>query len=376
MRWAAVILGILVVVAALAGVKGAQIGSLMAFGEERKAAGPPPEAVTVAVAKEQSWEGTLTAVGSIVAVKGVSVNNEVPGTVTRISFDSGEHARANEVLVELDAKVERAQLASARARLSLAKVNLERARALLASKSIPQADLDSSQSALDSAAGEVRALEGQIERKVVRAAFDGRLGIRAVNLGQYLTPGTTITSLEAIDTVYADFTLPQQRLGAVAVNLPVRVELEAQKAEAQKSPPRTGTITAIDPSVDPATRAVKLRASVPNQDERLRPGMFVNVTVVLPEQARVVIVPATAIVHAAYGDSVFVVETKDEKKTVRQQFVRLGEARGDFVEIREGVSEGQEVVTAGAFKLRNGVPVTVKPDTKPTPELSPHPENR
>lgn len=384
MRYAVVILGILVVVAALAGIKGAQIASLIATGKQFAAAGPPPEAVSTAVTREEAWEGTLSAVGSIVAVKGVSVSNEAAGTVSRILFESGAHVREGELLVELDTKVERAQLASARARLGLAKVSLERSRALLASRSIARADLDSSQSTFDSGAADVRTVEAQLAHKIVRAPFAGRLGIRAVNLGQYLAPGTMVTTLEAIDPVYADFTLPQQRLASVAVGMPVRVELEGVK-----EPPKPGTIAAIDPTLDPVTRSIRLRANVPNGDERLRSGMFVNVSVVLPQQASVVIAPSTAVVHAAYGDSVFIVEDKkDDKgdvargadgkpaKVVRQQFVRLGEARGDFVMIREGLSAGQEVVVAGAFKLRNGMSVAVKPDVKPAPELAPHPENR
>lgn len=384
MRYAAVILGILVLVASLAGVKGAQIATLMAVGKQLESAGPPPESVSASTAREEAWEGTLTAVGSIVAVKGVSVSNEAAGTVSRILFESGGHAREGQELVELDAKVERAQLASARARLALAEVSLRRARALIESRSIAQAEVDASQSARDGAEADVRAIEAQIAHKIVRAPFSGVLGIRAVNLGQYLTPGASVTVLEEIDTVYADFTLPQQRLATVAVGMPVRVALEAVS-----EPPRAGNIAAIDPTVDPATRNIRLRANVPNQDERLRPGMFVNVTVVLPEQAKVVIVPATAVVHAAYGDSIFIVEDKKDAqgnvvrgadgapvKVVRQQFVRTGEARGDFVTIREGIAPGQEVVTAGAFKLRNGMSVALKPDMKPAPELAPHPENR
>jgi membrane fusion protein (multidrug efflux system) len=384
MRYAAVILGILVLVATLGGIKGAQISSLISAGKKFEAAGPPPEAVSTAIVREEAWEGTLSAVGSIVAVKGVSVSNEAAGTVSRILFESGARVREGQVLVELDTKVERAQLAAARARLTLAEISLQRARSLLATRSIAQAEVDSSQSALDGAAADVRAIEAQLALKVVRAPFAGRLGIRAVNLGQYLAAGTTVTALEAVDPVYADFTLPQQRLASVAVGMPVRVELEGVKEA-----PRAGTIAAIDPTLDPVTRSIKLRANVRNEDERLRSGMFVNVSVVLPERENAVIAPATAIVHAAYGDSVFMVEDKKdaqgnvvrgadgaEVKVVRQQFVRLGETRGDFVTVREGLAKGKEVVVAGAFKLRNGMAVAVKPDVKPAPELAPHPENR
>jgi membrane fusion protein, multidrug efflux system len=384
MRYAFVILGILAVVATLGGIKGAQIASLIAAGKEFAAAGPPPEAVSTALSREEAWEGTLSAVGSIVAVKGVAVSNEAAGTVSRIHFESGSHARQGEVLVELESKVEHAQLAAARAKLALAGLSLERARTLAASRSIAQAELDTSQSAKDSAAADVSAVEAQISHKVVRAPFTGRLGLRAINLGQFLAPGTPVTELQAIDTVFADFTLPQQQLATVAEGMPVRVTLGATNEA-----PKTGTIAAIDPTVDEVSRTVKLRANVPNQDERLRPGMFVNVTVVMPKQPSFVVIPSTAVVHAAYGDSVFVVEDKKDAhgnvvrgpagapaKVVRQQFVRLGEARGDFVPIRDGLAADKEIVVAGAFKLRNGMSVAVKPDVKPAPELAPRPENR
>jgi len=372
MRYVAVILGVLVLVGALAGVKGAQIASLMAVGKQYEKAGPPPESVSTAVAQEQSWEGTLSAVGSIAAVKGVSVSNESSGTVSRIAFESGSEVRQGDVLVELETSVERAQLASARARRALAEVSLQRATALFESRSIAQADLDNAESALDSTTADEKAIEAQIGRKVVRAPFAGRLGIRAVNLGQYLSPGAPVASLEATDSVYVDFTLPQQRLGSLDVGMPVRAEIAGTDGA-----PIAGTISAIDPAIDPVTRTIRVRATVPNPEERLRPGMFVNVTVVLPSQPPVVIVPSTAVLHAPYGDSVFLVEEKhDGNAKVRQQFVRLGESRGDFVAVNDGVKPGEEAVTAGAFKLRNGMKIAIKPDVRPPPQLTPHPDNR
>jgi membrane fusion protein (multidrug efflux system) len=292
--------------------------------------------------------------------------------------------RERDVLVELESKVERAQLESARARLSLAGVQLERSRALFDSRSIAKSQLDADQSAFDASAAEARAYEAQIARKTVRAPFSGLLGIRAVNVGQYLEPGTMITSLETIESVFVDFTLPQQELASVREGMPVRIALEGSS-----EPLGDGKIIALDPQVDPVTRSIKARATIPNEGERLRPGMFVNVSVVLPEEAKVVIIPVTAIVHAAYGDSVFVADDKkgpdgspvvgpggQPVKVVRQQFVRLGERRGDFVGVREGLTPGQEVIVAGAFKLRSGMSVVVTPDVKPAPELRPHPENR
>jgi len=375
--------GLLVVVGVLVGVKGAQIGSLIAFGKQAEAAGPPPEAVGVARAEEQAWEGTISAIGSIAPSKGVSVSNEAPGTVTRIHFESGAVVKEGQVLLEMDTSVERAQLAAAATRRDLATTTYGRSRALVEKAAISQAQADNDENVLKSASNEVETIQAQIAKKTVRAPFAGKLGIRQVNVGQYLNPGTAITVLEALDKLYVDFTLPQQRLGEVAVGMPVRVELEGTKMAVD------GAIAAVDPTVDASTRTIKLRASVPNDAEKLRSGMFVNVTVVRPEKKTFVTVPATAIVHAPYGDSVFIVEerkpdapgkptTEDGKpvKNARQQFVKVGGARGDFVTILDGVKAGQEVVSVGAFKLRNNSPVFLGDASGPKPELSPEPKNR
>jgi membrane fusion protein (multidrug efflux system) len=383
MRYLAAALGLLLLIAGLAGVKYKQIASLMAMGKQMQKAGPPPESVNTAVLQEQSWEGTMSAVGSIAPVKGVDISNDAAGVVWRIDFESGAVVRQGQVLVELDSRVERSQLASARARRELAEIQAKRSRALVQSNSIAQSQLDSDESALKTVDADIGGLEAQIDRKVVRAPFAGRLGIRAINLGQYLNPGTPITVLEQIDSVFADFTLPQQQLGALKVGIPVRATVEGGEAT-----PYDGAIAAIDPAIDSTTRSIKVRASVPNRGEKLRPGMFVNVAVVLPKMAPFVAIPATAIVHASYGDSVFIVEDKKDDdgkpvlgadgaaaKVARQQFVRVGEQRGDYVAIVDGAKSGQEVVTAGAFKLHNGSPVAVKNDVKLDAKLAPRPEN-
>jgi membrane fusion protein (multidrug efflux system) len=373
LRFVVVVVGLLLLVATLAGIKGAQIAMLVDFGKKAEKAGPPPEAVSVVASEEQEWEATLFSVGSIAADQGVSISNDAPGVVSRIAFESGQRARKGRVLVELDASVERAQLASSRAKMGLAELSAKRSRALVASGAAPPSQLDNDDSAWKAAVAEVSALEAQIDRKIVRAPFAGKLGIRAVNVGQYLGSGTPVTVLEALESVYVDFTLPQQHLPNVHVETPVRVTLGGLDV-----PPREGTVTAIDPTIDQQTRTFKVRASVANEEERLRPGMFANVSVVLPKREGFVVIPQTAVVHASYGDSVFIVEDAKEGggKVVRQQFVRLGAARGDFVAVLEGVRPGQEVVSAGAFKLRNGSRVDLKPDVKPTPQLEPHLENR
>lgn len=377
-RYLLVAAGLLVVVGILVGIKGAQIGSLMAMGKQMEAAGPPPEAVGSAVAKAENWETTVAAVGSISSLRNVSVSNEVPGTVSKIRFESGQIAREGQVLVELDASVERAQLASSAARRELAGRTAQRSKILADGNVISRSQLDEIDAQLKTATTDTAALRAQVDRKVIKAPFRGRLGIRAVNVGQYLTPGTTVTTLDAMGGTFADFTLPQEELATVKVGMPVRVTLEGAKT------PLQGTISAVDPTIDPTTRNVKLRAAIPDLAETTRPGMFVNVQVITPEQKAVVSVPATALVHASFGDSVFVIEDKkpgstpDGKpiKIARQQFVRVGVARGDFVAITKGVTAGQEVVSAGAFKLRNNSPVVVDNTIQTKPQLAPQPENR
>jgi membrane fusion protein, multidrug efflux system len=383
-RYVVAVLGLLVIIATLAGIKAGQFASLIAMGKQAQKAGPPPETVGTAAAQRQTWERTLSAVGTITAGKGVAASNDAPGIVSRILFESGAVVREGQTLVELDTSVERAQLASARARLELARVTATRSRALVATDSISKAQWDGDEAQLKTATTDVGALAAQIDRKTVRASFSGRLGIRLVNLGQYLTSGTPVATLESTDMVYVDFTLPQQRLADIHPGALVRVTIEGSEGGVHE-----GTISAVEPAVDSLTRNIKVRASLPNKQDGLRPGMFANVAVVLPEQQSFVTVPSTAVIHASYGDSVFVVEDKKDDaghvatgpdgkalKTARQQFVRVGDTRGDFVATLDGVTDGQQVVSAGAFKLRNGSGVVVNNDIKPTPQLAPHPENR
>ena len=375
----------LLIIGALAGTKFAQISGLIRAGQAAEAAGPPPEAVGTQVATGGVWEAVFETVGSVAAARGVTISNESPGVVRAIRFESGAKVRAGQVLIELDASVERAQLASLNARLELATSNARRTRRLTESGAYTKAQLETDDAQLKTVSADVGALQAQIDTKVVRAPFAGKLGIRSVNLGQYLNPGTPITMLESLESVFVDFNIPQQELARVPVGAAARIVLPGTQ------PPRTleGKIAAVDPSIDATTRTVKLRASVKDDKDELRPGMFVNVSVLLPEQVKVIAIPTTAILRAPYGDSVYVVENrKDDKgrpvsgpdgkpaKVARQQFVRLGQARGDFIAITDGVKPGQEVVTQGAFKLRNGAPVAVNNQVKLHPSLTPQPENR
>jgi membrane fusion protein, multidrug efflux system len=380
MRYLVVILGLAAVIGGLVYVKFAQISSLIGMGEAMKAAGPPPEAVSTAIAGEQRWESTVPTVGTVASSKGVAISTEVAGVVSAIEFTSGASVERGAVLMQLDARVEKAQLASAQVKRSLALTTAKRARSLIASGAESAAQLDADENAYQSASADVDVLRAQIARKTIRAPFTGRLGIREVDIGQYLNPGTTVTTLESVEGVYVDFDLPQQQ--EVTRGQKVRVTVTGRPDFVGD-----GEIVAIDPKVDSSTRMTKLRATMTNADDDFHPGMFVRVEVIQPEQVSVVAIPATAILYATYGDSVFIVEPPAELTeatgpdgqpvvNARQQFVRLGARRGDFVAVLEGVTAGAEVVTEGAFKLRNNAPIYVDNERPLTASLTPTPANR
>jgi membrane fusion protein (multidrug efflux system) len=374
--------GLFVIVGGLAGLKFWQISTLIAVGRTMEEAGPPPEAVGSAIATTESWPVTLTAVGTVTGVEDVTVSTEQPGIVSRLGFESGDMVREGQPLVELETTVEEAQLASAKARRDLARVTAGRTRALVEKEAIAISEQDRDDSALAAAEGDLKAIEAQIEHKRVRAPFSGRAGIRSVNIGQYLAAGTVVTTIESVAGLWVDFSLPQEQLGRVTVGTPVKVTLRDQS-------PLDGRVTAVDSAVDPQTRNIKLRATLSARRAPLRSGMFVTVAVMLPVDSTVVVVPSTAVVHAPFGDSVFVLEPKPPGspgttltprgqlvKIARQQFVKLGPARGDFVAIAKGLAAGSEVVAFGAFKLRNGSPVVVDNRDQPKQALSPQPEDR
>jgi membrane fusion protein (multidrug efflux system) len=335
---------------------------------------PPPEAVTTFVARQEAWEPVLSAIGTVTAVHGVTVSADLPGIVERITFESGATVRAGELLVQLDTRQEHAQLAAAEARLELARLNLERMRGLREKGVTSQAESDTAvaeHQQAEASAGEILAT---IARKTIRAPFAGRLGIRQVNLGQYLTGGDPIVPLQSLHPVHVDFAVPQQDLAAVRPGGAVRVTTEgAADREWQ------GTITAVDSVVDPSTRNVQVQATLDNPGGALRPGMFVRTRVVLETGDPVVSVPASAVQYAPYGDSVFVVAELEGPdggtyRGVRQQVVKLGASRGDQVAVLSGVAPGEEVVTSGVFKLRNGAAVQVDNEVQPGNDPTPTPE--
>jgi membrane fusion protein (multidrug efflux system) len=334
---------------------------------------PPPEAVTSAKVEASQWQGTRAAIGSLVAMRGVTLGAELPGLVREITFESGTAVRRGAALVKLDTSAEEAQLASAVADASLARVNLERTRTLRRSEANAQADLDAAEAKSKQADATVANLQATIAKKTVRAPFDGRIAIRQIELGQIVSPGTPIASLQSVSPIYADFWLPQQALADLKSGQRARL-----RADPFPDDTWDGEITTINPEVDQATRNVRVRATFPNVDGRLRPGMFANVEVLSAERRPVLVIPATAVIFAPYGDSVFTIEEQKDRagKTVtvaRQKFVRLGERRGDLLAVVSGLKDGETVVTSGAFKLRNGAAVAVNDALAPKAQLAPKP---
>ncbi len=363
------IFALLLVIALLAGIKYLQIRRMI---EQGKQFVPPPAVVTTAVAERQSWEMTLTATGSLSAERGVTVAAEIPGKVVEIAFRSGDTVRKGDLLVRLDTASEEAQLRAAEAAVDLARINLERARDLIRRNSMAKAGFDTARSTFRQARAQADSIRATIAKKQIRAPFSGRLGVRLVNPGQVLAAGDPVVSLQSLRKLQVDFYLPQQELDRLATGLTVRIQTGSQGET------REGRITVINPEVDPATRNILVRAIIPETgDARLLPGMFVSVTVVLPGQEPVLAIPATAVQYAPFGDSVFVVEEKEKKGSghlaVRQQFVRLGRTRGDFIAVRSGLEAGQIVVSTGVFKLRNGQAVVVDNTLSPHFRLNPQP---
>jgi membrane fusion protein (multidrug efflux system) len=363
---ACLLIGIAVVVF---GIKALQIAKMMSTPMVM-----PPTTVSSAVVKEEDWAPTLSAIGSVSAVQGAVVSTELGGVVAEIDFQNGGVAKKGDVLMRLDSSAEEAQLRTAEADLELAKANLERERNLAARKVVSQQEFDAAQSTFGQKQGAVDNMRSFITKKEVRAPFDGMLGIRQVNVGQMINSGQQVVQLTALDKVYVDFALPQQNLPKLGTGYEARVHADALSGHEFK-----GKVTAINSMVDPVTRNVGIQATLENQDHALHPGMFVKVDVILPEKSKTLVIPGSAVSYAPYGNSVFVIDNKRDPKTgkesqsLRQAFVRIGEARGDFVSVTQGLKAGETVVGTGVFKLRNGMAVTVNNDLAPKPKLNPNP---
>lgn len=367
------IIAIIAIIGVLAGIKFLQIGRMASQAAQFV---PPPVPVTTSNVRTELWESLLTAVGSLRAVQGITLTAERPGKVVRIAFEPGTKVQKGDLLVRQDTSSEEAQLRAEEAAVTLEKANLNRMRILLEKKTIAQSQYDDTDAKFKQAVARADNIRTEIAKKTIRAPFTGRLGIRLIDLGQFLNEGDPIVSLQSLDPIFVDFALPQQQLNRIKTGLMVRVTTNALPGVVIN-----GEITAINPQVDAATRNVQIQATVKNSEERLRPGMFSTVAVVLPARKAFHTIPATSVLYAPYGDSVFVVEDKKDEKTghsgkvVRQQFVRLGEKRGDYVAVLSGLKEKETVVSTGVFKLRNGQSVVADNTLAPEFKLSPKPKD-
>ena len=336
---------------------------------------PPPEAVTSIIAKRENWPTTTGVIGTVEAVHGVDISADLPGSIAKINFESGKAVQAGDVLVELDTRQERAQLASLEAQRELASVNYSRMQQLVNEGVISKAEFDQATAQQKATAANVAEIRATIERKTIRAPFSGILGIRKVNLGQYLAGGNPIVQLQALNPIYVNVGIPQQSVSQVKIGRTLQITSEEMSGKVF-----TGRVTAIDSVVDEATRNIQVQATLANPGGVLRPGMFVQVQLGLGQSASVIALPASAVNYAPYGNSVFVIEDmKDPKgesyRGVRQQFVKVQGSRGDQVAVIEGLKPGQEVVTSGVFKLRNGAKVQVNNKVQPGNNPAPKPED-
>lgn len=367
-----VMLAVVIVFLAIIGsVKYFQIRSAMAQGGAYQ---PPPEAVTTTVARQEMWDTTINAIGTVVAVNGVNVSADLPGLVEQISFDSGRHVNKGDVLLRLDTKQERAQLAAAEAQLGLSRVNLDRALGLYKQQIVAQSVVDQLSAEYKQAEARVGEIRATINRKTIRAPFSGVLGIRQVNLGEYLAGGAPIVSLQALQPVYVHFTVPQQEVARLRAGGEVRVTSDGFEGT------EVGRVTAVDSLVNSDMRNMQVQAVFDNRSGRMRPGMFVETQLARGAKQTVLTVPVSAISYAPFGDSIFIVENmKDPKgKTylgVRQQFVKLGPGRGDQVAVMTGLKPGEQVVTSGVFKLRPSAAVVVNNKIQPGNSAAPKPED-
>jgi membrane fusion protein, multidrug efflux system len=371
------LLGLILVGGALAGIKVLQIRHMIAIGSKMV---PPPEIISTTPVELHSWETVLTAVASLDAVQGVTVSAEQPGKVVEISFNPGDFVQKGALLARLDSAAEEAQLRAIESSRNLAQTNLRRLAELADKGLISRSEFDTAESNFQEAKAQSENIQAVINKKNIHAPFSGRLGIRHINVGQILKEGQEIVSLQTLDPIFVNFMLPQQELSRITTGMTVRLSGNSD-GDTSKVQDISGTITTIDPEVDTVTRNVRVQATVPNKAETLRPGMFINAAIVLPEQTKTLIIPGTAVLYAPYSDSVFVVEEeKDEKsgkatKVLRQQFVRLGEKRGDFVAVLTGLHENETVASVGVFKLRNGQEVVIDNSLAPKFSIDPKPEN-
>ncbi|QYZ65802.1 MAG: efflux RND transporter periplasmic adaptor subunit [Gammaproteobacteria bacterium (ex Lamellibrachia satsuma)] len=366
-------IGVTIIIGAISYAK---LGQFKAMSEAAENMALPPETVTAMTLNEEQWEQVIATTATVSAVQGVTIGAELGGRVSEILFKSGAAVKEGDVLLLLDTSSEAAQLASADAAASLAKADLKRVRKLGKRDLASEDTVDRAEAEVKETVAQVGVIRALIDKKTVRAPFSGRLGLRLVNLGQILQEGDPIVSLQTLDPIHVDFSIPQQQIMHLSQNMQVRVTSDIASGKTFE-----GRIVAVNSEVDAATRNVRVRALVANPDGRLRAGMFANVEVVLPDRQEVLPIAATAVLYAPYGDSVFVVEkhkndqSGETEQVLRQQFVRLGRAHGDFVDVTDGLTSGEIVVTSGVFKLRTGMKVVIDNTLAPEPKLEPNPRD-
>ncbi len=339
---------------------------------------PSPQTISTAKVEALEWQPQLSAVGTLSAIRGVDVSSEIVGLVREVNFKSGQDVKAGDMLIQLNADSDIAQLRSFEAAAELAAVVLERDKAQLEAQAVSQAQVDSDTADLKSKRALAAQQAATVAKKTIRAPFAGKLGITTVNPGQFLNPGDKIVTLQTIDPIYIDFYLPQKQIAGLSVGMVVNVSSDAYAGQAF-----SGKVTSISPKIDVATRNVQVQATIANAKRQLLPGMFGRVSVDSGEKKRYLTLPQTAITYNPYGSTVFVVkpgEPKDAKgnaqQVVQQVFVTTGETRGDQVAIVKGLEEGQEVVSSGQLKLKNGTSVVVDNTVQPANSPSPAPQER
>ena len=366
---------LVVMVAFIAGLAFIKFQQFQAMAQQFAAMQPPPDAVTTIVAQREEWPATLSAIGTVAAVQGVTVSADLPGIVDRIAFESGTSVKQGDILVQLDTRQEQAQLAAAQAEFELSGLTYERMKRLVEHDAVSRSEFDTAAATQKQAEAKIHEIRATIERKTIHAPFSGVLGIRQVNLGQYMTGGDAVVALQSLNPIYINFGVPQQEASQARLGRSVRITASDLSDVAFD-----GRISAVDSVVDEATRNIRVQATLANPGGRLRPGMFVQAQILLGTSRAVVALPGSAISYAPYGDSVFVVTdlkgpNGNTYRGVRQQVVKLGGSRGDQIAVLSGVNPGEEVVTSGVFKLRNGAPVQINNKVRPANSRAPRPED-
>lgn len=324
---------------------------------------PPPSTVSTATAQNEKWQYTLKTVGTLLAVNGVTISPEVAGVITQISFNSGDMVQQGQLLIKIDDSVDQANLKSAEAALTLAKISFERTKTLYQRKVSSASDYDTAKATLEQDEANVAGIKALIAQKNIVAPFGGKIGIRQINLGQYVSPGTPLVNLQAISPIYINFYLPEQNLPNLSLGQTVNAQVDTYPKETF-----VGQISAIDSQADTNTHNILVQATFPNTDQKLYPGIFANVQVIEPQSKNVVTLPNTAITYSLFGNTVFLVENSDKAKKiaddptvyiVKQQFVTLGQQTGNKVVVTSGVTAGQQVVSSGQLKLENGARIVI-----------------